>query len=148
MNTTNWACSADASGNATLAISKNGNSTENILLKGLCYSPCPINDSNAFAPAIGDFFWDSFSGPNFNITGWEALWARDLPNIRSLGANTIRVYSMLSRQLNDDGTYPSPWNSGTLMTHQNFLDQCWNNGVDPIYVLVGIPLPQAMFWYN
>ncbi len=148
-STTNWTCSVDTSSGtpvASLMQSVNGAAPVPFILKGLCYSPAPINGSNASAPAIGDWFWDDFSGQGFGITGWDALWQRDIPNLQSLGANTIRVYSMLSRQLNTDGTFPSPWNSGQLQTHQSFLDQCWNDGVNPLYVLVGIPLPSNMFW--
>jgi hypothetical protein len=142
--------SSTASPSATLELSMSGAPAERVTLRGVCYSPCPINGSNAFAPAIGDWFWDTYtyisSGQQYTITGWQALWERDLPNLRALGANTIRIYSMLSRQLNTDGNFPSPWNSGTLYTHTTFLDQCWNGGTNPLYVLVGIPLPQAMFW--
>jgi hypothetical protein len=133
---------------ASLTVSVNGGSESGFKTKGVCYSPCPLNGSNGYAPTIGDWFWDSYSGKGYDSTGWGELWARDLPNIRALGANTVRVYSMLSRHLNSDGTYPDPWNSSTLMTHTSFLDQCWNGGVNPIYVLIGIPLPQAMFWQN
>ena len=121
-----------------------------IALKGVCYSPAPFNGSNHFAPAIGDWFWDSFNG----VTGWTALWERDCPQIRThLLANTIRVYRMLSRQLLAGGGFPNPWNSGQLFTHQNFLDGCWDINAPPLdrkplYVLVGIPLPSEMFWKN
>lgn len=148
-STTSWACSATNAGVASLTISKNGGSAQPFSLKGVCYSPAPINGSNATAPAIGDWFWDSNSGTGYSNTGWDALWDRDLPNIRALGANTVRVYSMLSRQLDSGGGYPSPhWDSGALMTHTDFLDKCWNGGENPLYVMVGIPLPQAMFWHS
>lgn len=149
-DTTNWACELDSSvpgkPSATLDVSINFAEGQSITLKGMCYSPCPINGSNGFAPALGDWFWSSYSGTGYSITGWGVLWARDLSNIRALGVNTLRVYSMLSRQLNGDGTYPNPWNSGQLMTHVDFLDACWNGGTNPLYVLAGIPMPQAMYW--
>ncbi len=149
-DTTRWRCAVDpASGAATLTVSRSdpGGPPTPVALKSLCYSPAPLNASNAFAPAIGDWFWDG-SPP---ISGWDALWARDLPAIRALGANTIRVYCMLSRQLNPDGTIPDPWDQGRLFTHQAFLDRCWDASAPPearapIYVLVGIPLPSRMFW--
>ncbi|HEX8998769.1 MAG TPA: hypothetical protein VGB07_02645, partial [Blastocatellia bacterium] len=140
-DTTVWSTSVNTSVPANpvagLTVSTNGGAATSVALKGVCYSPCPMNGSNSYGPNIGDWFWDSYSGTGYSITGWSALWARDLPNIRALGANTLRVYSMLSRQLNDDGTFPSPWNSGHLFTHTAFLDECWNGGVDPIYVLAG-----------
>lgn len=117
-----------------------------IVLKGVCYSPAPLNGSNAFAPAIGDWFWDGFTVDHTTISGWDALWQRDLDKIRKLGANTIRVYCMLSRQLMSNGAIPNPWDFGHLFTHKKFLDLCWNNGDNPLYVLVGIPLPATMFW--
>src|SRR5262245_45458324 len=144
-DTTKWACSVDpASKQASLSVATSGGPPQSIRIKGVCYSPAPLNGSNAYAPAIGDWFWDSFDG----VTGWNALWARDLPVIGTahLNANAIRVYCMLSRQLEPNGDYPDPWNSGQLFSHQNFLDACWNNGNDPIYVLAGIPLPAPMFW--
>lgn len=145
---TDWSVSVNADPSnptATLRVAVNGGAPQPIVLKGVCYSPCPINASNKYAPNLGDWFWDSYSGPGYDIQGWNALWARDLANLRALGANTIRVYSMLSRQLTPDGAYPSPWDSGHCFTHNSFLDQCWNGGVNPLYVLVGIPLPAEMF---
>ena len=153
-DTTKWECKVDpASKKATLTVARSDlqNGTPYpIALKGVCYSPAPLNGSNRFAPAIGDWFWDSFNG----VTGWTALWERDSPQIRThLLANTIRVYCMLSRQLLIGGGFPNPWNSGQLFTHQNFLDGCWDISAPPLdrkplYVLVGIPLPSEMFWKN
>jgi hypothetical protein len=131
---------------ATLHVAVNGGAPAQLALKGICYSPQPINGSSSMSPSLGDLFWDSFSGDGYAIDGWSALWARDLPNIRALGANTIRVYNMMSRQLTGDGQWPASWNSGHLFTHRSFLDACWNNNVDPLYVMVGIALPQQMFW--
>jgi hypothetical protein len=147
-DSTKWACSVDPKTKAaTLTVSINGGAAVRELIKGVCYSPAPINGSNQFAPALGDWYWDEFSP----ITGWEALWKRDLHNIRNMGCNTIRVYCSLSRQLNSDGTFPVPWNSGHKFTHQTFLDWCWNGSAPKLsqrqmYVLVGIPLPANMLW--
>lgn len=154
-DTTSWSSSVSISSSggsptASLSVSLNGGTPQPIVLKGVAYSPCPLNGSNAYGPNLGDWFWDSFG----SITGWSALWARDLPTLRpasaggAIGANCIKVYSMLSRQLTNSGGYPNPWNSGQLFTHTSFLDACWNDGKDPLYVLVGIPLPQAMFWLD
>ena len=138
--TTNWKVTSSP---PSLEVSINGGTYQRVVLKGVCYSPCPLNGSNWYGPNIGDWFWDSFSG----ITGWEALWKRDFPNIRapsstSICANTIRVYSIISNQL---GTFPS---LGQYFTHTSFLDMCWNDGINPLYVLVGFPMPQLMFWRN
>jgi hypothetical protein len=147
-DTTKWTCSVDPrTKRTTLAVSRNGGAPVREWIKGVCYSPAPINGSNQYAPALGDWYWDDFSP----ITGWQALWRRDLHHIRRLGCNTIRVYCSLSRQLNGDGTFPVPWNSGQKFTHQTFLDWCWNGSAPPVdqnpmYVLVGIPLPANMLW--
>jgi hypothetical protein len=143
--TTDWTCGV-SNGVASLNLSVSGSAPSPFSLRGVCYSPCPINNSNAYGPNIGDWYWDSFSGTGYGITNWHALWERDLGNIRAMGVNTIRVYSMISRQFNSDGTLPSYPFTGQLFTHKEFLDACWNNGNNPVYVLVGIPLPDTMFW--
>jgi hypothetical protein len=143
---TRWTCTVDPiSKAASLKVSRNDGAPDAKTIRGVCYSPAPINGSNKYAPALGDWYWDDFG----SITGWKALWQRDLPRMRGL-VNAIRIYCSLSRQLNSDGSFPVPWNSGQSFTHQTFLDWCWNSGAagdqDPIYVLVGIPLPATMFW--
>ncbi|MGE3781195.1 MAG: hypothetical protein AB7H71_00465 [Alphaproteobacteria bacterium] len=156
-DSTKWACRVDPNTKrATLTVARsdiNGGQPFPFVLKGVCYSPAPLNGSNAYAPNIGDWFWDAFG----QIGDWESLWARDLPRLRNrvtgIGANTIRVYSMLSRQLGADGSIPNPWNGGQLFTHQKFLDWCWDVNAPPIdrrpvYVLVGLPMPDKMFWKN
>jgi hypothetical protein len=148
---TQWTCGVD-SGKAWLKVSINGGAATPIVLKGACYSPAPMNGSNKFGPAIGDWFWDDFTVNGTTITGWDALWARDIPSIQGLKANSIRVYCMLSRQLTSDGKFPSPWNGGHLFSHNQFLDHgCWGGspvGTNALWVLVGIPLPDQMFWQD
>lgn len=155
MTTTQWTCGVDGSGKATLLcqITENGKPSNPfpVKLKGLCYSPAPMNGSNKFAPALGDWYWDDFNAGGTVIHGWSPLWQRDLPAMRRIGANSIRVYCMLSRQLNGNGTFPQPWNSGHLFTHGRFLDWCFNTTAPPLdrhskYVLVGIPVPATMLW--
>lgn len=137
----------------------------NFSIKGICYSPCPINVQGDGAPNIGDFFFD----PRVNETtgeteffNWYGLWGKgslgdgffarqDLDKIRDLGANSIRVYSMMSRQQGikdvDPVEFPDP-NSVYHFQHEQFLDQCWNNGVNPVYVIVGIPMPADNLYLN
>lgn len=147
---TKWTCAVDSiSKTATLQVSRNDGAPSAMRIRGLCYSPAPINGSNKYGPALGDWYWDDF-GP---ITGWTALWLRDLPQMMRGPVNAIRVYCALSRQLTSDGKFPVPWNGGQLFTHQTFLDRCWNADASPadqqpIYALVGIPLPSNMFWKN
>ncbi|WP_299214255.1 hypothetical protein [uncultured Aquimarina sp.] len=168
MNTTSWFVSTKTvNGVSTSKLEKQiGTSTPmEFKIKGVCYSPCPINGSNGNAPGMGDWFWDTFSGTGYKITGWDVLWASGSPNredlkrIKALGVNTIRVYSMLSRQVQLKSGYPKnvggkevyeydypsyPWDSTVhKFTHNNFLDACEEVGLS---VLVGVPLPQGMFW--
>jgi len=82
---------------------------EPFLMRGVCYQPTPIGTNPAFAPPFGDYYTSSYAN----------LYERDIPLIRAMGANTIRIYGW-SDQNNHDG----------------FLDACYNGGVDPIYVLV------------
>lgn len=124
-------------------------------LKGVCYSPAPINFSNKSGPSIGDLFWDSFEAGGSMIYNWYSLWGSgdlgrghygrdDLGKIRGLGANTLRVYSIISRQLGSGGQIPEP-GTGQHFAHEQFLDRAWNNGNDPLHVLVDIPMPAAAF---
>lgn len=50
-------------------------------VRGVCYSPVPVNESMLFGP-YGDYFTDEYA----------FLWRRDLPLITAMGANAIRVY--------------------------------------------------------
>lgn len=127
-----WTCSVDSSTlTASLKVSVNGGSPGPFVMKGVCYSPCPIGGSNSYGPNIGDWFWDAYTG----VTNWSGTWSNDLPLIKALGANTIRVYCFIDTQLP-----PAP--PAQIFTHTSFLDACYENG---LYVLVGIPLPQSLF---
>ncbi|MFA7480955.1 MAG: hypothetical protein WC314_10655 [Vulcanimicrobiota bacterium] len=139
-------------------------------IKGVCYSPSPINVVGDGAPNIGDFFIDNVTRPGdksqVDFYNWFALWGTrkylytfedqplysrgDLDKIRGLGANSLRVYSFLSRHQGDPAVpnsvqYPDPETS-YHHTHTQFLDECYNNGKDPLYVMVGIPTPSDL-WY-
>jgi len=84
-------------------------------VKGVVYSPVPIGeDPNASALPYGDYFTAPYS----------ALHNRDLPVLRTLGANAVRLYH---------------WEK--TADHFNFLDQAFNGGVNPIYVIAG-------YWIN
>lgn len=155
MTTTKWTCSVDSNGTANLycELTEDGQqpTTEKVKLKGVCYSPAPINGSNSYAPALGDWYWDDFEAGSTFISSWSPLLSRDFPNFRNLHNNSLRVYCMLSRQLEGNGTFPSPWNNGHYFTHKNFLDLAWDKSAPPEAkmrrsVLVGIPLPATMFW--
>jgi len=72
---------------------------EPFLIRGMCYSPVPINESVYFAP-YGDYFTADYS----------FIWLRDLPLIKSMGVNVVRTYGW---QLAND--------------HTAFLDAATNN---------------------
>lgn len=78
-------------------------------VRGVCYQPAPIGDNPSASAPFGDYFT-----PNYT-----AITARDLPLIRELGANVIRIYG---------------WSE--TADHTAFLDACYNGGVDPIYVII------------
>lgn len=170
---TKWKASVDSNGKASLQyqIVKNGVAgswQDAPPLKGVCYSPCQIGDSNKNGPNIGDWFWDYYivdSSTNQAILNWRNLWVKetisgaevknsgsgvsknldtfqtrqDLDNIKAMGANMIRVYAMLPYQFNTAGT---AFNYEQLFTHLEFLDECYERN---IFVLVGYPTP-APFW--
>lgn len=78
-------------------------------VRGVCYHPRPIGMETAAMPTMGDFCTQSFAD----------LHARDLPRIRAMGINVLRVYG---------------WDVSA--DHKAFLDACHNGGVDPIHVIV------------
>ena len=156
MASTKWTVKVDSNKKATLLCEMDDppmpKVTFPVKLKGVCYSPCPINSSNQYAEAgLGDWYWDSFQvkdGPW--IAGWDDLRSRDAGSLDELGVNTLRVYCMMSRRKHKDYV-PDPWNSEQLFTHKNFLEWCWaagpNRHVRPIkFVLVGLPVPAEMLW--
>ena len=71
------------------------------IVRGICYSPTPVNESVYFAP-YGDYF-----GPDHSF-----IWLRDLPLMKEMGANVIRTY----------GWQPS-------IDHSAFLDAAADNGL-------------------
>jgi beta-galactosidase/beta-glucuronidase len=87
-------------------------------MKGICYTPTPPGVSGR-RPPNGDFF----------TTNFQALYKRDLPRIRDMGANCVRVYG---------------WNP--LTNHTEFLDLAWNGGDRPLYVLIGDWIPEGLDW--
>ena len=79
-------------------------------VKGVVYSPVPIGEDPNLTPPYGDYF----TGP------YAPLHDRDLPLLRAMGANTLRLYH---------------WEK--TADHSAFLDQAYNGGVDPLYVIAG-----------
>jgi RHS repeat-associated protein len=83
-------------------------------VKGVVYSPVPIGiDPETTAP-YGDYFTSDYSD----------IFERDLPLLRDMGANTVRLLV---------------WDN--TADHLDFLDEAYNGGVEPIYVIAG-------YWIN
>jgi YD repeat-containing protein len=83
-------------------------------IKGMGYSPVPVGVDPEITSPYGDYFTSDYS----------SIYNRDLPSLRDLGANTIRLWS---------------WNN--TADHLDFLDKAYNGGAEPIYVIAG-------FWIN
>lgn len=79
------------------------------LIRGVGYSPSPIGVDPEVTAPYGDYY----------TTDYSAIYTRDLPLIRKMGANTIRLWG---------------WNNAA--DHTAFLDAAYNQGVKPIYVIV------------
>lgn len=88
-------------------------------VRGVCYQPAPIGDNPSMAAPYGDYY----------TAAYGALAARDLPKIRALGANVIRIYG---------------WDPAA--DHTAFLDACYNGGVEPIFVLVNRWIDPGTNW--
>lgn len=93
---------------------------ESFTMKGVGYHPVPIgHDGNL--PPYGDYF--THVPPDDDYSG---IYERDLPLIRDMNANTIRLWG---------------WN--TASDHTDFLDQAYNGGDRPIYVIAGFWIDHA-----
>eukprot|EP00457_Paulinella_chromatophora_P003193 gb/GEZN01003199.1/.p1 GENE.gb/GEZN01003199.1/~~gb/GEZN01003199.1/.p1 ORF type:complete len:603 (+),score=93.37 gb/GEZN01003199.1/:131-1939(+) len=75
-------------------------------IKGICYSPAPIGESPVAGEPFGDYFTAEYS----------RIWERDLPLMKAMGANVVRIYS---------------WN--VSHDHTPFLDAAHRYG---LYVMV------------
>lgn len=95
--------------------------TRNFFVKGVAYSPTPIGGFVTDPPLC--------NSPLRNSN--KAIWSRDLQLMRAMGVNAIHVYNVT----------PPPWDEGPdahVGTINEFLDAAWNNGKDPIFVLMSI----------
>ncbi len=79
-------------------------------VKGVVYSPTPVGDDPSSDSPYGDYFTTNFS----------AIHDRDLPVLRELGANALRL---------------PYWDNAA--DHHQFLDKAYNGGINPIYVIAG-----------
>ena len=165
--TTRWSVASDRK---TILLSVNGGAATPFVIKGVDYSPRPINDAASTVPG-SDYFW----GDPAHLT-YAPIWMRDvwgttynggppridLPDglVRQLGANSIRTYAWwkwvpmvpadYSKWKSLDwsvsprvrfGATGAPAGFAQWPAHDGgdqFLDLCWNHGVNPIYVVIGI----------
>ena len=88
------------------------------IMKGVCYSPTPIGLAGDLPPS-GDYF----------TTTYRSIYDRDLPLMRQMGVNCLRVYGWSST---DD--------------HTEFLDRAYNGGKQPIYVVINRWIDPATDW--
>ena len=169
LSTTTWTIASD---HKTILLSTNGGAPGPFIVKGVDYSPRPINDAALTTPG-SDYFW----GDPAHLT-YGPIWTRDLwgttyndyqtgnnlPDglVRQLGANSIRTYAWWKWVPMVPADY-SKWNKldwsvsprvrfgataapagfAAYPAHDGgdqFLDLCWNHGVNPIYVVIGISL--------
>ena len=79
------------------------------IIKGVGYSPVPIGSNK---------------GKDYYTTKYADLYNRDLPIIRNMNANVIRL-----------------WGWDNTADHTDFLNRIYNNGKDPIYLI-------ASFWIS
>jgi Putative Ig domain len=164
-SSTTWSVASD---HKTILLSIDHSRAAPFVIKGVDYSPRPINDSALAGPGT-DYFW----GDPSHLT-YELIWTRDvwgstyndaqleLPDgaLRQLGANSIRTYAWwkwVPRTPSDYvkwktldwsvgprvrfGDTTTPPGFAAYPAHDGgdqFLDLCWNNGVNPIYVVIGI----------
>jgi len=96
---------------------------EPFLFKGINYSPIPIGSSQTD---------DNLNRGDVFTSEYSFIHERDLPALRASGANSVRLYDVWPWK------YPSievpQWTQATDLDHTAFLDACWNNGANPIYV--------------
>lgn len=88
------------------------------IVKGIGYSPIPIGVEPWSAPPYGDYYTADKS----------FVYERDLPLLRQMAANTIRLWG---------------WNN--TANHNDFLDKAYNNGVNPIYVIVSFWMRESVY---
>jgi len=101
--------------------------------KGMCYYPLPVGNAPSTTP-YGDYFYN-FEGQDMV---WKNIVERDVPKMRASGVNVIRLYAMWTCAAGDYTVDPLCTNRHFDIKHDKFLDMLYNNGKDPIYLLVGV----------
>ncbi len=166
---TTWSVASDRK---TILLSVNDTAAIPFVIKGVDYSPRPINDAALTIPG-SDYFWGDPAHLTYGLIWirdlWGATYNDDLARVnfpdglvRQLGANSIRTYAWWKWAPTSPADY-SKWNKldwsvsprvrfgatsapagfAGWPAHDGgdqFLDLCWNHGVNPIYVVIGISL--------
>ena len=88
-----------------------------MVIKGMNYSPVPIGVQPSDAP-YGDYF----------VLEYQNVWMPDIQNMRAAGVNAIKLYAG-----NPALNAGEPGSAGNW---KSFLDACYNNGTNPIYVVM------------
>ncbi len=87
------------------------------VVKGMNYSPVPIGVDPSQSP-YGDYF----------VRKYDNVWKPDIDDMRAAGVNVVKLYA------GDPGA--NAGQPGTAGDWKPFLDYCYNDGVNPIYVLM------------
>jgi hypothetical protein len=164
-STTTWTVADD---HKTILLSINHATPSPFVIKGVDYSPRPIDDAALTLPGT-DYFWGDPAHLTYGLIWMRDLWGStyndsriNLPDgfVRQLGANSIRTYAWWKwvpmtpadyskwRKLDWSvgprvrfGASQAPAGFAHFPAHDGgdqFLDLCWNHGVNPIYVVIGI----------
>jgi len=88
------------------------------VVQSVGYAPTPVGVDPTQTPPYGDYFTSTYGN----------IYRRDLPILRSLGANAVRLWGW---DINAD--------------HSAFLDAALNGGDHPIYVIPGFFLSPALY---
>ncbi|MEW6110781.1 MAG: hypothetical protein AB1664_01515 [Thermodesulfobacteriota bacterium] len=108
--------------------------------KGVNYSPTPVG---------GSYNWDPFG--DWFTRSWRGIHERDLPLIREMGANSIRIHSLFAfppTNANYEIAAKLDFDSPKAADHTDFFNKAWNNGQNPLYVLITIPMDKLRGFYQ
>lgn len=124
-----------------------GSGAKEFFIKGINYSPVPVGDGIWEGPPtpLGDYLYTTPQGDPV----WEAVWGGDLSNMRNeLKVNTLKTYFTWPWEPPTDITTWKTVIARACRTHTAFLDACYNNGNNPIYVFMGVALDAMNLFDN
>lgn len=128
------------------------------IVKGVNYSPSPIGQKGMSNGYGGTGFcsakitpWNEWKSACYDSdyydgspdpytptrfpTGFKPLWERDFPYIKSIGANTIRLYNANPTTLAATKQYTNLFNVSSGKDHTQFVKYCEDNGLKVIFPL-------------